>query len=72
MAVVKTDGTANLRAEPHVYAEAGNTSPSGGGKDCGGTDSPQVTVVTRSNPGKTAPTSWADKHPPVQTYSDGV
>jgi hypothetical protein len=72
MAVTKTDGTANLRAEPHVYTATQTDSPSGGGKDAGGTANLKETTTTKSNPGKSAPGgSPRDKWPAGVQSFDG-
>lgn len=73
MAVTKTDGTANLRADAHVYTNdaAGDKGSTGSGKDCGGTANLGATTVTKANPGKTVGTFAKDSRPAGVQHFDG-
>lgn len=72
MPVVKASGEENLRADPSVKTGSTKASPSGGGKDAGGTQNRGATTVTKSNPGKRNDTYSRNVKPAgVQTFGDG-
>jgi hypothetical protein len=64
-------GTENLRADPHVYSGKQTDSPSGGGKDAGGTANLKEKTTTKQAPSKQP--SGGSKHWPagVQQFAEG-
>ncbi len=64
----KTDGTANLRADAQVYAEAGNGLSTPKGKDAGGD---LTNATTLSGADNRTPTSYNHDVPPgLQSFDD--
>ena len=71
MAVVKSSGEENLRADPHVYHNAGNSSPSGSGKDAGGTSNLRANQQVKNGKDKPLPTAYNHDVPPgLQSFDD--
>ena len=70
MAVIKSPGTENLRADPSVKTGSTTASPSGSGKDCGGTANLRANEQTKQGSVKDTPTSSKDNRPAgVQNFS---
>ena len=66
----ESPGTANLRADAHVYRGKLTDSPSSGGKDMGGTENLRAATQTKRAEGKSTPGGSADKRPAgVQNFS---
>ena len=66
-------GTENLRADAKVKAGADTASPSGSGKDAGGTANLGTSAVTKRAEANSTPGSAKGSHPAgVQTFRDGV
>lgn len=72
MAVDRSPGTENLRADAHAYSGKDNSSPSGAGKDMGGTANLGATTQVKSNDGKRTSTFAKDSRPAgVQSFNGG-
>jgi hypothetical protein len=69
MSVIKTDGTANLRANPKVKHAEGNASPSGSGKDMGGTENLKADAKVLGPTSRPNPTTYAQDHRPAGVVS---
>lgn len=71
MAVIKSSGEENLRADPHVYNGSEKASPSGGGKDAGGTSNLRANQQTKQAATKDTGTYSRDAKPSgVQKFYD--
>lgn len=64
-------GEENLRADAKVYAGSENASPSGKGKDAGGTANLGATTKVMSNPGKSTTVYAKDSRPAGVDHFDG-
>jgi hypothetical protein len=73
MPTYESPGTANLRANESIKAGKQTESPSGSGKDCGGTANLKADQQTKQAKTKTTTTYSADHRPAgLQTFRDGV
>ena len=63
MGVDRASGTENLRANETIKSGTATQSPSGGGKDCGGTDSPKADLKVMTAAVKGSPTGGANHIP---------
>jgi hypothetical protein len=71
MAVIKSSGEENLRADPHVYSGSQTGSPSSGGKDAGGTSNLRANQQTKQAATKDTGTYSRDVKPAgVQSFRD--
>lgn len=67
----EASGEQNLRAEARVHAAQPNASPSGAGKDAGGTENRGATTVAKQGSVKETPSASRDVRPAaVQTFND--
>ena len=73
MPTYSSPGTDNMRADAMVKSGSLTDSPSGGGKDAGGTENMRAMTQTKSNPGKAMPgSSPRNKWPSgVQSFTEG-
>jgi hypothetical protein len=71
MSVQKADGTANLRADPSVKSGSATASPSGGGKDMGGTENKRADHKVFDGKDKPEPTDYRHDVPDgLQNFDD--
>jgi hypothetical protein len=69
MSVIKTDGTENRRANPKVKHAEGDRSPSGSGKDLGGTENLRADAKVMGPTVRPNPTTYAQDHRPAGVVS---
>lgn len=70
MPVIKSSGEENLRADPSVKTGSTTASPSGSGKDCGGTSNLRANQQTKQGSTNDTPTASKDNRPAgVQNFS---
>ena len=71
MAVIKASGEENLRANPSVKSGSMTESPSGGGKDMGGTENLRANFKVLNGADKPLPTDYNHDVPPgLQSFDD--
>ena len=71
MAVIKSSGEENLRANASVKAGAATGSPAGSGKDLGGTENLKADHKVFNGADKPLPTSYNHDVPPdLQSFDD--
>lgn len=71
MAMYKSNGEENLRANPSVKTGSTKASPSGGGKDAGGTSNLRANQKVMNGKDKPLPTSYNHDVPPgLQSFDD--
>lgn len=71
MDMYKSSGEENLRADAQVKSAAAITSPSGKGKDMGGTENLKADHKVFDGPDRPTPTSYNHDVPPgLQSFDD--
>lgn len=63
-------GTEDLGSDPKAKSGAATASPSGAGKDAGGTANLRETTTVKQGSPKQTPSAGATKRPGVQSYTD--